>query len=245
MNIIKLNAIDSTNSYLKKLAKDATVKSYTVVVARYQTQGRGQIGSFWISDSGKNLTFSTLIKFSDFKIEHQFYLSMAISLSILSTVKSYVKIPFSVKWPNDILAEKDKVAGILIENVLSGNYIKKSVIGIGLNVNQTEFPKSIGKATSLKNILGIDLGKDELLKDIITAFKQYVGYIENNEFFKLKKLYINSLYQYNKPTMFYGAEGTIFLGKIVDVSAEGKLVVELENGTTRKFSLKEIKFANR
>lgn len=245
MKIIKLNAIDSTNSYLKKLAAKSVIESYTVVVAKHQTAGRGQMGTTWISSSGKNLIFSTLVNFSNFKVQHQFYLSMAVSLAVLNTVKNTVKSTFAVKWPNDILAEKDKLAGILIENVLSGNFIKQSVIGIGLNVNQQVFSKSLGEVTSLKMISGTKFNNDELLTEIITSIGYYIGYIERNEFKILKKIYLNSLYQYNKPTMFEDKNGTVFLGKIVDVFEDGKLVVEFENETTRKFSLKEIKFASR
>ncbi|MBN4082849.1 biotin--[acetyl-CoA-carboxylase] ligase [bacterium AH-315-A23] len=244
MNIIKLNAIDSTNSYIKKLASKTDLESYTVVQAKHQTLGRGQLGATWISETGKNLTFSILINFKDLKVQHQFYLSMAVSLGVLESVKNNVKIALAVKWPNDILADRDKVAGILIENIIKGSKIKESVIGIGLNVNQKDFPKSIGNATSLQNISGINFDKDSLLKNIVSSIKYYVGYVEKKEFGKVKKLYIASLYKYYKPTMFEDKDGVVFLGKIIDVSEEGKLVVELENETTRKFSLKEIKFAS-
>ncbi len=243
MNIIKLDAIDSTNSYIKNLASISELVSYTVVQANVQTLGRGQLGTTWVSDGGKNLTFSILINFKNLKIEHQFYLCMAISIGVLKGVKNTVKIPLVVKWPNDILAEKDKVAGILIENIIKGSIIKQSVVGIGLNVNQMDFPENIGSVTSLKNITGVNFEKDELLKNIIIAIKYYVGYVEKKEFEKLKKIYITFLYKYQKPTMFEDKKGLVFLGKIIDVSLEGKLVIELENETTRKFSLKEIKFA--
>ena len=245
MNIIKLNAIDSTNSYLKKLAVKSVIESYMVVVAEQQTSGRGQMGTTWVSDGGKNLTFSVLINFKSFKVQNQFYLSMAVSLAILNIVKLNVKIPIAIKWPNDILAEKDKLAGILIENLLNGNFIKQSIIGIGLNVNQEFLANSLLKATSLKMISGIDFDKNELLKEIVVSINYYVDYIERNEFKTLKKMYINSLYQYNKPTMFEDENGTVFLGEITDVFEDGRLVIELENEITRKFSLKEIKFASR
>lgn len=242
MHIIKLNAIDSTNSYLKKLAVKNTVKSFTTVIANEQTLGRGQVGTQWVSEVGKNLTFSMLIKFDGFKIEHQFYLSMAVSLAILNVVKSSVNVPVFVKWPNDILAEKGKVAGILIENMLSGNFIRQSVIGIGLNVNQENFPKTIGKANSLKNITGLHFDKDELLQEIIQAVKLFVGYVERKEFKKLKTLYLAQLHKFMVPAMFEDKNNTVFMGKIVDVFEDGKLVVELENEKTHKFNLKEIKF---
>ena len=245
MNIIKLNAIDSTNSYIKNLANKKALENYTVVLAEHQILGRGQVGTTWVSETGKNLTFSMLISLEDLRIENQFYLSMAVSLGILEALKSNVKIPLMVKWPNDILADKDKVAGILIENILTGYYIKQSVIGIGLNVNQTTFPNHIGPATSLKNLTGKNYDRDELLMKIINSIQYYVKYLEDYKFDELKKLYLNSLYRFKKPMMYEDKEGLVFLGKIIDVDENGRLVIELENETTRKFSLKEIKFASR
>lgn len=245
MNIIKLDAIESTNLYLKKLAVEKEVESYTVVTANYQTSGRGQLGAIWHSETGKNLTFSILIKFDAFEIEHQFYLSMAVSLGLLAAISTHISSPLFVKWPNDILAEKDKLAGILIENIVSGNAIKQSVIGIGLNVNQEKFPATIGRVTSLKKVTGIFLDTNVLLETIVTSIENFMGYVERKEFEQLKKLYIKSLYKFEKPAMFEDKKGTIFLGKIVDVFEDGKLVVELENEKTRKFNLKEIKFASR
>ncbi len=245
MNIIKLDAIESTNIYLKKLAVEKEVENYTVVSARYQSVGRGQMGAAWHSEEAKNLTFSILIKFPTFEIEHRFYLSMAVSLGLLEALRVYIVSPLYIKWPNDILAEKDKLAGILIENIVSGNTIRQSVIGIGLNVNQEQFPAVIGNATSLKNVTGIFFDTDMLLETIVTSIQNFMGYVERKEFKQLKKLYLESLYRFGKPAMFEDINGTIFLGKIVDVFEDGKLLVELGNEKTRKFNFKEIKFASR
>ena len=182
MHIIKLGAIDSTNSYIKKLAISEHPNNFTAVVAETQTLGRGQVGSVWESEKGKNLTFSVLVSIPECEITDQFYLSMAVALSIFSEVKPYVKNKLFVKWPNDIMAEKNKLAGILIENVLSGQFIKYSVIGIGLNVNQVKFSNDIGNATSLKKMSGHLIDKDALLVDIIKSLKKYVKYVENKEF---------------------------------------------------------------
>ncbi|MDO9039068.1 MAG: biotin--[acetyl-CoA-carboxylase] ligase [Lutibacter sp.] len=243
MNIIKLNAIESTNLYLKKLAVEKELESYTVVSANYQSAGRGQMGANWHSETGKNLTFSILIKFDAFEIERQFYLSMAVSLGLLAAIRFHISSPLFVKWPNDILAEKDKLAGILIENIVSGNVIKQTVIGIGLNVNQVQFPSTIGKVTSLKKLMGISFDTESLLESIVISIQNFVDYIERKEFQKLKELYLKSLYKFQKPAMFEDDKGLIFLGKIVNICEDGKLVVELENEKTRKFNLKEIKFA--
>jgi len=244
MNIIKLNAIDSTNSYIKKLASEKELESYTVVQAEKQLLGRGQMGTVWESEVGENLTVSILINFNELKIEDQFYLSMAVSLGILQAINKVVKVPLMVKWPNDILADKDKVAGILIENVLRGSFIKQSVIGLGLNVNQKEFSKNIGKATSLSNLIGDYVNRDILLIEIINSIKFFVEILNHRDFKSLKDLYMKALYKFEKPAMFEDLNGLIFLGKIIDVDENGRLVIEIENEKIRKFSLKEIKFAN-
>jgi BirA family biotin operon repressor/biotin-[acetyl-CoA-carboxylase] ligase len=244
MNIIKLNAIDSTNSYLKKQLVKNDLESFTVVTANYQTAGRGQLGTTWFSDDSKNLIFSILIKFDTLKVKHQFYLSMAVSLGIISTLQRTLENKIYVKWPNDILAEKDKVAGVLIENIVSGNFIKKAIVGIGLNVNQQEFPNFMESATSLKNLTGVDYEKDELLKHLVKSIKNFVNLVENKEFETLKKSYMDVLYKLNTPAMFEDKTGAIFLAKIIDVNEDGNLVVALENEATRTFNLKEIKFAN-
>lgn len=243
MNIIKLDAIESTNFYLKKLAVEKELENYTVVSAKYQSAGRGQMGATWYSEKYKNLMFSLLIKFPSLEIEYQFYLGMAVSLGLFTVLRTHIATPLFIKWPNDILAEKDKLAGILIENIVSGNSIKQSVIGIGLNVNQEKFPSIIGNVTSLKKITGNYFDTDLLLESIVISIENFMGYIERKEFQPLKKLYLKLLYRFEKPSMFKDKNGTAFLGKIIDVFEDGKLVVELENEKTRKFNLKEIKFA--
>jgi len=245
MNIIKLSAIDSTNLYLKKLASENTLENFTVVVAEYQTKGRGQMGTKWLSLKAKNLTFSILIRVEKFKIEQQFYLSMAISLGIFNVLSGKVQLPLFIKWPNDILAVKDKVAGVLIENNIGGCFIKHSIVGIGLNVNQEIFSNELENVTSLKIITGQTFNLDEVLLEIVNSIKRYVQFIEEKKLKELKKIYLKSLYKMNKPSMFKDKNNITFLGKIIDVDENGRLALKLENETIRKFNLKEIKFANR
>ncbi|MBP8792736.1 MAG: biotin--[acetyl-CoA-carboxylase] ligase [Lutibacter sp.] len=245
MHIIKLNAIESTNSYLKDLLTENTLKNFLVVWAEEQTKGRGQLGATWVSDEGKNLTFSVLIKFKSFSLSEQFYLSMAVSLGVRKVLANYLPVPVHIKWPNDILAEKDKIAGILIENMIGGNNIKQSIIGIGLNVNQTNFPLGIGNPISIKNIIGINIDRNELLEKIIDAITYYIEKLEDANFTFLKTEYLKHLFKLNKPSVFSDKHDKLFLGKIIGVSEEGRLIVELENEKTREFNLKEIKFASR
>ncbi len=221
------------------------LKNFTTVVTENQTAGRGQMGTNWISEKGKNLTFSVLIDLKSFEIRDQFYLSMSVSLGIYSVLMEECDTKFYIKWPNDILAVKDKVAGVLIENIIGGAYIKHSIVGIGLNVNQENFPNEITNVSSLKRIGLKDYNLDELLLKIINSVQYFVSFIEKKEFSNLKKMYLEQLFMINKPAMFEDIKGRIFLGKIVNVSEAGMLMVELENEKIRKFNLKEIKFANR
>ncbi len=161
MHIIKLNATDSTNSHLRRLYLNQNVEDYTVVQSDFQTQGRGQMGTSWASVKGKNLTFSVFRKIYCLKVEQQFYVSMAISLAVLKALKG-MQIPFlSVKWPNDILSDNQKICGVLIESVIKKQQLDAAIIGIGLNVNQVDFERELN-ASSLKSLTGITYNLDEV-----------------------------------------------------------------------------------
>src|SRR5690606_34414076 len=170
MQIIKLNATESTNVYLKNLALEEELEDFTVVVARKQLKGRGQIGTKWESEVGMNLTFSILKNNVDLPVADQFLLNMGVSLAIFDALRQLYVPDLSVKWPNDILSGHFKICGILIENVLSGTMIQTSIIGIGLNVNQLNFG-DLSQASSLKLILGRTFDLDELLHSVVGHIK--------------------------------------------------------------------------
>jgi len=244
MNIIKLNAIDSTNSYLKELSLKKELDNFTVAVAKHQTSGRGQMGTNWISDYDKNLTFSMLVKLNNLSIQQQFYCSMAVALGVLEVLKGQVENKVFIKWPNDILAEDNKVAGILIENTLNGNTIKHSIIGVGLNVNQVQFPTNIGNVSSIKLLSGKNIKNDELLVKLIQSITKFMFFVKEMKFEHLKNLYLKNLYKFNEQVNFIDSTNEKFIGKIIGVEESGRLLVETNNKKIRKFSLKEIKFAN-
>lgn len=238
MHVIKLNAIDSTNSFLKELISNEQVADYTVVVADYQTQGRGQMGTNWDSEIGKNLMFSLFKDLSIHDVEFPFYISMAISLAILKTLK-FLNIPdLYIKWPNDILSADKKICGILIENVIK-NKLNSTIIGIGVNVNQTEF-YNLPKASSLKNITGVHYNLDEILHGIIKHTKYYSSILQNEEYDAVKSEYENSLFRKDKPSTFKDVKGNLFSGIIKGVTKYGKLQVLLEDDIVKKYDLKEI-----
>ncbi len=167
MEIITLDSIDSTNDFLKDYNKTNELKNFTVVNALEQTNGRGQMGSNWISESGKNLTFSILIKKIKIKNADLFVLNLIVSNALFSVLnKNYIG-NISLKWPNDVMIGNKKVAGVLIENLLKTNKEIDCIIGIGLNVNQEVF-SHLPQATSLFNETKQTFNLTDLLNQIVT-----------------------------------------------------------------------------
>jgi BirA family transcriptional regulator, biotin operon repressor / biotin---[acetyl-CoA-carboxylase] ligase len=239
MKVIKLDAIDSTNDFLKDLNQDQELESYTVVAANKQTKGKGQMGAVWHSEEGKNLTMSVLIKESVLEIENIFCLNMTIALSIIEALKKLKIVSLSIKWPNDIMAENKKIAGILIENTIKENSKIDSIVGIGLNVNQTNFD-GLPKASSLKNIMGCDFNVDQLLEIIVLQIKENVEELKSKKIDFFWEQYESILFKKGKPTLFENIHGERFMGIIEGVNKDGKLRLLLENDTVNLYGIKEI-----
>ncbi|WP_445735468.1 biotin--[acetyl-CoA-carboxylase] ligase [Mariniflexile sp.] len=239
MPIIKLNAIDSTNSYLRNLCVQEPIADYTAVMAKKQTQGRGQMGTVWSSQTAKNLTFSVYKDVSKFNLEYPFYISMVTALALIKSLQFFSISKLSVKWPNDILSENKKICGILIENVVKQNKFHASFIGIGLNVNQTEFD-NLPQASSLKLISGRVYDLDEIAHVVIKNLKYYFHVLKNEQFDVLKDEYESYLFRKDKPSTFQDAEGSVFAGFIKNVSDSGSLQVLLENDVKKEFAFKTI-----
>ncbi|MEO9570443.1 MAG: biotin--[acetyl-CoA-carboxylase] ligase [Polaribacter sp.] len=242
MKIIKLSATDSTNSFLKDLSHNSTLENYTVIVTQKQTKGRGQHESKWVSKPFKNLTFSLFIEFKNFKITNSKYLNFATSLSIYNVLFKKKITKLSIKWPNDIMSANKKICGILIENTFTGDKIKNSIIGIGLNVNQEIFPDLLKNVTSLKLETAVNYNLDELLNEIIIEIKNNIDFLESNMFEVLDKKYLEVLYKKNTPTMFKNSKSEIFMGLISGISNNGKLQIQLQDDTIKEFGIKEISF---
>ena len=239
MPIIKLNAIDSTNSYLRSLCVNESIADYTAVMAKKQTNGRGQMGTAWSSQASKNLTFSVYKDVSKLDLEHPFYISIVTALALLKSLQFFSITKLSIKWPNDILSENKKICGILIENVIKQNKFHESFIGIGLNVNQTEF-NNLPKASSLKLISGRVYDLDEVAHVIIKNLKHYFLLLKKGQYDVLKDEYESYLFRKNKPSTFQDAGGIVFSGIIKNVSNSGSLQVLLENDIIKDFDFKTI-----
>jgi BirA family biotin operon repressor/biotin-[acetyl-CoA-carboxylase] ligase len=239
MHIIKLDAIDSTNSYLRQLSTRKVLDDYTVVVASHQTNGRGQMGTQWDSQVAKNLMVSVYKDISFVDIEHHFYISIVVSLSVFEALKSFHIKKLKVKWPNDILSENKKIAGILIENVIKQNKMQASIIGFGLNVNQTEFD-DLPNASSLRLISGQNFDLDEVLHVILEKLERYFSLLEAKAYTVLKSTYESHLFRKNKPSTFKNTEGVMFSGFIIGVTDSGNLQIQLEDDIIKEFNLKEV-----
>jgi len=238
MKLIKLDAIDSTNDFLKSLSSQDELENFTVVTAENQTKGRGQMGAKWQSEVGKNLIMSVLVRDFVFNNEHVFNLSLIVSLSVIEVLKSLNIPDLSIKWPNDIMSYNKKIGGILIENTLKSDGRIVSVVGLGLNVNQTNFDE-LPNASSLAVISGSSFEKELLPYLIVEKMKEMIGAWEVNSK-HLWSVYFNSLFRKGVPMPFKNLENQNFMGIIQGVSPVGRIQILLEDDSVSEFDIKEI-----
>ncbi len=234
---ISFETLDSTNAYLKQLCSEKVQAEGLTITAEYQTLGRGQIGNKWDSPKGENLLFSVLLKPNFLSPDRQFYLNMSVCLAIFDALNE-LSPGFQIKWPNDLLYDRKKVAGILIENSISKNRIENSIIGIGINVNQKEFGNDKGRS-SLFNVLGNKVDRSFLLH--LIAKKMESKYLRLKQGTQgLFSDYYSALYGYSQ-AVTTEISGEIVSTIIKGVEPTGTLITEI-NGEKRKFDFKEIKF---
>lgn len=161
--IIAFDTVASTNNMAALLLHTQAIAEGTTITAKHQTEGRGQGGNTWHSERNNNLLFSIIIHPESISPEEQVYITMFVSVGICRFLTNFL-IDGLIKWPNDIYVGNDKLAGILIENLIWEGKISSSIIGVGLNVNQTLFPPNVPNATSLKTIIGRSLDTTSCLK---------------------------------------------------------------------------------
>jgi len=239
MPIIKLDAIDSTNTFLKDMISAQKVENFTVVTAKYQTNGKGQMGAGWASEASKNLMFSVFVDVSKIALEYPFYISMATALAIQRSLNTLEIPQLFIKWPNDILSQNKKICGVLIENVMKEGKIKASVIGIGLNVNQMLF-QGLPNAASLQTLTGRVFDTNAILNSIISNLKYYIETLQEGDFSALKAEYESYLFRKDKPSTFKDVAGNLFSGYIKSVKPSGELQIVLEGNITKAFALKDV-----
>jgi BirA family biotin operon repressor/biotin-[acetyl-CoA-carboxylase] ligase len=239
MPIIKLDAIDSTNDYLKQLAKEKWLENYTAVMALEQTKGRGQMGAEWVSESGKNLTVSVLVKDVPQEMISIYDFNIAIALAAVGLLTMNGIANVNIKWPNDIMAENKKVGGILIENSLKSDGSYTAVVGFGLNLNQTDF-EHLPQANSLTNITQQLYDIEEMAERFIKSLKLHlILFPERAD--EAWAHYNSLLFKKDKPAAFELPNGNRFMGIIKCVTREGKLAILLNDDSVEYYELKEVK----
>ncbi|MEO6151490.1 MAG: biotin--[acetyl-CoA-carboxylase] ligase [Mucilaginibacter sp.] len=242
-NLVTLKEVDSTNNFLKNiLSNSKPVPEGTVIMAEAQYAGRGQQQNGWHAEPGKNLTFSLLLNPAFLPVLSQFDLNRVISLGVYKALQPNLGTALKIKWPNDIYYADKKLGGILIKNVVQGDKIKHAIIGIGINVNQVNFPPHVPNPASIKQILHKDYDLRLLLSEICSHIeagylKLKAGHIE-----ALREDYLNNLYWLNE-TRNFQSNSTIFAGIIKNVKPSGLLVVH-KDGEDVTFNIKEIEFLN-
>ena len=239
--IIELDEINSTNDFASTLLSKDKQPEGTIVLAEYQTKGKGQGNNKWHSSKGKNLLMSVILFPGFLSASKQFYLSEIIALSIIKTIKEYVNLDCKIKWPNDIFCNNKKIGGILIQNSLKGQFIKHSVLGVGLNVNQRNFPGELDKASSLALESGKELDKDELFYFLLKNLDEYYIRLQNADLDKIKQEFVTNLLGYDTLLKFQAKDSQTFEAKITTVKESGELVLMRDNKLL-SYSHGQIKF---
>lgn len=236
--IIHLKEVDSTNNYAQKLTEKSSNEDFcnTVVCADFQTNGRGAYKNHWESDATKNLICS-IILCPNIEAKDQFIISKITSLSIISYLKQF-NIDAEIKWPNDILVNKKKIAGILIENSIIGSKISDSIIGIGLNVNQLKFSEKL-KATSVFLEKSTELFIKNELNIFLTYFDKWKYHCNNENYNYINSEYFKFLIG-NQEFIKYRKSGKIFEAIITNIDEFGRLIVKTKAGEQKTFAFKEI-----
>ena len=236
--IIKLSSVDSTNNYTAKLVKETKISFGTVIMADFQTHGKGQRSSIWKSEKGLNLLISIYFDSSFLNFENIFFLSKAIALAIRECIEKIIGIKVSIKWPNDILINGSKIAVALIENQWKNEKLSSSIIGIGLNVNQVVFSGE-ENVISLKNLTSKFYNLNSILKSLCSSLDTQFTRLRNFDFFEIDSQYHSFLFSHNQ-WYDYEKNKINFKGKLIKVDSFGKMVLELENGDKKSFEIKEI-----
>lgn len=237
MAFIFLEQTTSTND----VARQTKYRHGDLIAAEYQTAGRGQRGNRWSSSAGKNLMFSVVLEPTFLPAARQFLLSEAVALALADTLAEY-GIEARIKWTNDIYVGDKKITGILIEHELHGANLARTVVGIGLNINQTEFDPSLPNPISMQAVAGREFDRREVLDRLYANLMRRYAVLEAGSTERLQSDYRRLLYRLDEPHTFLTPDGKPFTGTIRGVEPDGGLIVESADGTRRSYLFKQIEF---
>lgn len=234
--IFRLDRIDSTNNFAANLIEEQLCRNGALILADTQTAGKGQRGSLWESEPGKNLLCSYVYFPDNLSVDFLQELNMCLSISLIKCL-NYFEIDAEIKWPNDILVDGKKISGILIENNVRAGKVKSMIFGIGLNINQQSFLNL--RATSMALIRGAEFSIDEVSLQLTKEFNHWISFV-GGDHQALKLVYLNQLYGLNAIHRFQ-SQSQEFEGVIVGVNDFGDLEINIL-GEIRSFKNKEISF---
>jgi BirA family biotin operon repressor/biotin-[acetyl-CoA-carboxylase] ligase len=241
--IIHFKRVDSTSNYIATLLKESKVVNGMVILADEQTEGRGQRGAKWQSTPGQNILCSFFIQHNELSTKHQQNITHFVSLAIINCLNHF-GLKAKIKWPNDIVIENKKIAGILVENQFQGQKIKSSIIGIGLNVLQEDF--DFINCTSILKESKKEILIKPVLNQLIYSLNQEFIHLQQHSFSVLEKNYTNNLWLLNESSEYETENGEKFIGIIKGTDSLGKLMIYREDKSRlESFGLKEIKFTKR
>lgn len=218
----------STNDFGKILISKTNPIDGTVIITDAQTKGKGQGNNTWVTKPGENLTFSIIYNTSFLKASQQFYISMAIANGVyLALSEAIPNQVFKIKWPNDLICQQKKVGGILIENSIMGQYLKYSIVGIGINVNQSDF-NGLHHASSLKKISQKEFDLNTVLNWLCEKIEQQFLILKQGKFNAILKMYNHNLYRKDENVAFK-KEDALVHGIVKEVNDNGQLGLEAFN----------------
>jgi BirA family transcriptional regulator, biotin operon repressor / biotin---[acetyl-CoA-carboxylase] ligase len=238
--VLRLEAVDSTNNYAANLLKLTPLPEGTVITAQFQVQGRGQRGNLWESTHGLNALFTLILYPTFLSAEKHFILNQIISVALREALEELIKKDVFIKWPNDMICEGKKIAGILPEVNWSGGKAQSAIIGIGINVNQVVFGNS--NAISIKNITGQDKDLDDVMNVVVNSIERTYEQVRNSGTNEMLATYQSYLFRRGDLAKFSLPGSETFEGTIQGVDEEGRLIIMDVNGTRRLFGTKEVSF---
>ncbi len=234
--LVFLPSCHSTNEFASELVKRDKNVDGTIVVTNEQTSGKGQRGNVWESEPNKNLTFSIILNPRFLKVASQFDLNIAISLGVQDYLKS-IDDNFLIKWPNDVYHNEKKIGGILIQNTVKNGFIENSIVGIGINVNQSSF--ILPKASSLSIITGLNYNLPEVLADISHNIEWRFIQLKKGAIKEMRIAYLDHLLGYRQERKFKDYQ--VFTGVIEGLNTEGQLQIR-KGKELLSYSFKEVEF---
>lgn len=240
--LFHLDEVESTNLYANELIAKSKPSEGTVISTFNQWGGRGQIGSKWLSEPYRNITISLILYPTFLPIRQQFLLNQAVSLAVTDLIKQYSDKPIQVKWPNDVYLDGKKLVGILIQGTIAKTSFQSAVIGVGINVNQTDFPAELPNPTSLKLVEKQDFDLEELIPNLCHCLEIRYLQLRQGKLAQIQETYLELLYQMEEVHTYYYPDGKPFEGKIIGISPIGKLLIETKQGI-EAFAMKEVLFS--